>query len=482
MKTRVLLINPPSSRSQFIGDDNYFPLGLLCLGAKLMEDNIEVKILDINNLFFAQEFSRDLLVNYIENDLYSYIASYRPSTIGIGCIFSGAFRYLKVIAQKIKTKFPDIPLVVGGIHPTIFPEQIIKKCQYIDYVIIGEGEKTFSDLVKYLAGRKVPRNSIDGIVYRDGSRLKVVQKEKFINDLDSVLSPNYGLIDVNEYRMDTSGWYSPHRIKVGQPFPIISSRSCPNRCTFCSMWLVHGPKIRFRSPENVLGEMNYLYHNYGVRYFQFMDDNFTFDKERTLDICNGILKRNMNIQFDTPNGLAINRLDREIIDALVEAGMVRISLAIESGSEYIRNDVMKKGLKTEKIFNVFDACAKHNHLFINGFFIIGTPQETHQTLEDTFYIIRKLPLDKYALSYATPYPGTELFKFCAINNLLKFEVDEYVDIEDLQGRSDMPHFKPFNLSIADLVEFKQKADNFMLEKRRLSKLPNNYPLRYKSIE
>lgn len=481
-KIKVMLVNAPIliGQNQHVDYDNYFPQGLLYLATVLKQNNIDVAILDINNFYENDmgDFSENMIYESIKNSLHENIEYYTPNIIGIGCMFSGAFKGLKIIARQIKEMFPNIPIVIGGIHPTLFPKEILGKYNYIDYIIIGEGESTFLDLVEYIVGKKHSLASIDGIAFWNKGGIKLNPKTKFISNLDSLPFPDYSILDVNDYRMDTSKWYSPKNIKVGQPFPIISSRSCPQHCTYCSMWLVHGRGIRFRSPDNVLNQMEYLYSNYGARYFQFMDDNLTFDKKRTLEICNGILERKMDIQFDTPNGVAINRLDQEVIDAMVDAGLIRISIAIESGSEYIRNKVMRKALKTEKIYEITEACAKHNHLFINGFFIIGMPQETHETLEETYEIITKLPLDKSSIFFATPYPGTELFDYCIKNNLLPYKVGDYIDIDNLQPKVDKPHFKPYALTMDDLIQFRKKCYDYLIEKRMNFNLPDNYPLRY----
>ena len=481
MHTKVLLINPPALKDQLINRDSYFPLGLLSLATVLKNNGIDTRIADIDNHYYMKECSEDDLKNYIENKLLPYVEDYRPDIIGIGCLFSGRFKNLILIAQKIRSKFPAIPIVIGGMHPTIFAREILKKHDCIDYVIVGEGEFSFLQLIKFLNGDSQTLEAIDGIAFRCKEDMRLNPKTKFISALDELPFADYKIFDIKEYyTMDTSHWYSPKKIKVGQPFPIISSRSCPNRCTFCCMWLVHGPQIRYRSSKNVLDEMEHLYKEYGVTYFRFMDDNLTFNKSRILEICKGISDRNMNIQFDTPNGVAVNKLDKEIIEAMVGAGLVKISLAIESGSDYIRNKVIRKNLTTEKVHEVIEICSNHKSLFIVGYFIIGMPEETHETLQETYEMIKKMPFDNFTTYLATPYPGTELFDFCLKHNLLSHKIEDYVDIEDLHYSSYRPHIKPFKLKIEDLLDFQKKCKDLLKEKRSLSEMPANYPLRYKN--
>ena len=475
--TKVILINPPKSRMYFTGYDNYFPLGLLSLATVLKKDNIDVKIIDIENDFYMKEISPEILNSYIENELYCFLGDYKPDIIGIGCLFSGAFNSLKLIARSIKAKCPTVPIVIGGIHPTTFPREILHKYMDIDYIILGEGEQSFLKLVRYLSGNGT-LVGIDGIAFRTNS-IYLQPKTSFIADLDIIPQVDYSFLNLEEYYMDTSKWYSPNKIEIVQPFPITSSRSCPQRCSFCSMWLVHGPKFRARSSVNVINEISYLYNTYGANYFQFMDDNMTFDKKRIIEICDGIVRRNFKIQFDTPNGLAISRLDKEVINAMISAGWISTAIAIESGSEYIRNKVMKKGLSSEKIYEIINELVKYNHLFIKGFFIAGMPEDTNETLQETYNMVVKLPFDKISMNFPAPYPGTELFNYCMEHDLINCKLEDYVDVEVSQDSDTYPHFKPHNLTCKELVDFRQKCFKFMENKRALSKVPCNYPLRYK---
>ncbi len=482
-ETKVMLFNLPTSRNEF-NPDNFFPLGLLSLGTMLKKNDIDVKLIDVNNHYYnhTESPSADELNDYFNNQLLSAIDDYRPNIIGLGCTFSGAFQNLKIIANNIKKNFPEIPIVIGGMHPTVFSKDILEKYNCIDYVIIGEGEFTFLELITSLVNDNNDFELIDGIAFRKKGRVILNPKTKFIDNLDELPSIDYSILDMGAYKnMDTSGWYSPKGIAVGQPFTVISSRSCPQRCTFCSMWLVHGLRFRHRSSGNVLEEMEKLYNDYNVRYFEFMDDNVTFDKRRIIEICEGIVKRKMEIQFDAPNGIAINRLDKDVVSALVNAGMVRINIAIESGSEYIRNKVMKKNLPTAKIYEACEACIEHKHLFLTAYFIIGMPEETRETLEETYNMMTTLPLDNFSSNFATPYPGTELFDYCKSHNLLAHNVDDYVNITDLHLDSGYPHFKPHNLSIDELIKFKKRCRDYLKEKREASGLPRNIPFRYKDI-
>ena len=314
MKTRVMLFNSPTIKNQFISsEDPYFPIGVFYLSSVLKSNNIETLVLDINNEYYMRELNEDILQGYIENNLYKMIKNYSPNIIGIGGIFSGAFKSLKLIAKGVKERFKNIPIVIGGIHATLFAKEILGKYSYIDYVVLGEGESTFLKLVICITENKGMLESIDGIAYKYKGSIKLNPKTIFENRLDALPFIDYSIVNLSEYKWDTSAWYNPKKLKFKQPFPIVTSRSCSERCNFCCNWLAHGLTIRSRTPNNVLTEMEHLYNNYNARYFHFIDDNMTFDKKRTLAICKGIIKLNMKIHFDTPNGIAIKTLDQEIV-------------------------------------------------------------------------------------------------------------------------------------------------------------------------
>lgn len=486
MKKVLLISSPSSSENQKVILENDFPMGLLSLATYLRSNGYVVKILDYKThcenlmLDYLKGMNNDVFDKFLENKLRVDIKQFSPDIIGIGCLFSGAFKNLLKIAYKIKDIDKFITIVIGGIHPTLFASEILQKYSTIDYVIIGEGELTFYKLIQYLDNNdKEKLQFLNGIAFRDKGNVVKNDKTEFIEDLNTLPMVDYSFVNIKDYKRDTSKWYSPKKIKVGQPFDIITSRSCPNRCTFCSMWKVHGGKIRLRSPELVLDEIEFLYNKYGCRYIRFMDDNLTFRKEHALRIFNGIVERKIDIQFDTPNGISVKTLDEDIIEAMVRAGLIRINLAIESGSDFIRNQEMRKHVSSQKIYEVANIISKYNQVFISAFFVIGMPHETRHTLKETFEMIKKLPLDGLGIGFATPYPGTELFNYCISHNLLKGTAKDYMDVGNLQYDAHEPHFAPHELTKEDLISFRNRINTYMEEKRNSVKIPHNYPLRYK---
>jgi len=444
----VLLINP---RSIGMSDTpNIFPSSLLYLASVLQHNNIKVDIFDLNVI---EGDINSLIIEKIKNDC--------PLIVGIGCLFSGHFRMVRDIASLIKSHWENIIIAIGGIHPTIYAKEIIENCKCIDWVFIAESEYTFLEAVKYGLGLRENLDNIDGIAYRSYDGIVVRQKEKFIEDLDSLLFPSYNLVNVDNYKNYTGNWHNPRNLYSDLIIPIISSRSCPRKCNFCSMFLVMGEKIRCRSPKNVVDEIEMLYNQYGCRRFSFMDDNLTLKRDHIIGICNEILDRNLDIQIETPNGVATYSLDEEMLDLFYRAGLVRITIAIESGSDYIRNDIMGKHLKKEKIYEISKLLKKYPDIYSKAFFLIGMPEDTRETLEETYQMIKDIDIDEPVITNVCPFPGTRLFDQIMKDDLLveKLTVQDLWQFDKFYYTGNQEFYiKPYNATMSVLKEYRKKFD------------------------
>ena len=463
---KVLLVNPPIPKFWY-NNEYYLPSSMLYLAASLREHGHTPQILDMKTLKKGKTLEKECAY---EESLCSAIRVFKPDLIGFGCLFSGNFPDVLRFATVCKKQFPCIPIVAGGIHFTIHAEKIMEYCPVFDLIVLGEGERSFPQVVEALtAGGSVA--VIDGVAWRDSGKVKINSKSYYIENPDEIPFPAYDLIKLQDYFVDTSAWHNPKALPINTSIPIITSRSCPLRCTFCSMYTVMGPRWRSRSPENVVMEIEFLYRTYQHRHFSIMDDNFTLSKPRVLEICRLIRERGLNIQFETPNGLNINSLDAEVMDALVEAGMVRVALAIESGSDYIRNTVMGKHLSRKKILDVVELTRKYSQLHVSAFFIIGMPEETKETLEETYEMIKLIKVDKIQLMNIVPFPHTAVFYQSVRDGLL---VD--LDIEHLFLSSDLYFkntgrffIKPYHLELKEIEAFRERCIPLIAEQQRKGK-------------
>lgn len=463
---KIFLVSPPVPET-YHNREFYVPLGLLYLAAVLQKNGDEVKILDLK----CPKYEHNDRYKHFEEILIDAIALFKPDIIGFGCVFSGNFPDILKFSKTTKSKFNDIPIVLGGIHPTIYPYEILDNCPSIDWIVIGEGEESIIQLVDTIKKNMFEFEKIDGFAYRKNGKIFVNPKRHFIQYLDTIPFPAYNLINIEDYYIDTSNWHNPKKLPINTSLPIITSRSCPNRCNFCSMYTVMGPRWRARSPENVVDEIEYLYNRFNHRHFSIMDDNFSLNKNRVLEICGQIIKRNLNIQFETPNGLSINTLDEEVLDALVSAGMVRTGLAIESGSDFIRNKIIRKNLSREKIYEVAKLVKKYKQLNVAAFFIIGMPEETKETLEDTYKMIKDIDVDRVYLMNLVPFPGTEVFKQSLRDDLL-LDADPknlYLANDRYLTNYDQIFLKPYNLTVQDLKDARAKCEELIAVKKSAKK-------------
>jgi len=462
MTKNVLLINPYTTSPD--GRNNrYIPLGILYIASSTLKSGYNVKFKDLRNELLDKE--KDEINSYFDNDFIKFLNKSKPDIVGISILFAMRFEGAIKIAKIVRKIFKDVPIVFGGPHSTLFYKQILEEYNYIDYIILGEGDQSFIKLLDAHFNNKNLLSKIDGIAYRKKGKVIINPKTTYINDLDSIPFPAYELINPKDYYYDTSSWHNPKGVPIDTNFSIITSRGCPRRCTYCTMKDFHGRKYRERSAKNLVDEIQYLYDKHNCRYVSFVDDNMTISKKRILEIMHDICERKLEIQFDTSQGVEINTLDKEMLDAMIKAGYIRVTVGIESGSDYIRNTIFKKGLKNDTIYDFFKMAKKYKNLSFVGYFICGCPQETKETLNDTFEMVKRLPLAEISLSVMIPVYGTEMFNYCLKEGLL----DEYV-IKNLHKISysyrDGYFIKPYNLDISYIKDFKKMILSYVEERKK----------------
>lgn len=474
MKAKILLIRPYTISSDFLAHNlltsNFFylPYPLLYL-ASVLSTEFEVEILDFEVLKLWQKKDRAAVIDEVRQRLFEKLES-RPFMVGISCHYMTNAKAVLEIAGLVKAFQPEVHVVAGGVWPTLFSEDILNVSADVDYVIKGEGEYSTLDLARVLRDGG-DLSAIDGLTWRSKAGSIISQpKTNYIQNLDLLPLPAYDLIKFDDYRFDdvTAFWNSPKGLMPGIPAPIISSRSCPNRCNFCANHQVMGLGIRMRSAGHVLDEIQWLYEERGIRHFIFFDDNFTHDKKRTLEICHGIINRKLNIQFSAGSGFAANTLDAETLDALSEAGLTWMLIAIESASDFIRNKIMGKNLPREKIFQVVEDLKRHPHIINGAVFIIGMPEDTSQTLMETYELIEELDLDVFDVANAFPYYGTALYRQCLRDGLLLFDPTDWRANNDLFAVSSARgrfYIKPYEMTLDELSEFRLRFDELTERKR-----------------
>jgi magnesium-protoporphyrin IX monomethyl ester (oxidative) cyclase len=392
------------------------PLGLAYLAAVLEQEGYKVKILDVA----AEGFSNETLVkkNRIRfglsfREIERRTKEFFPDVVGVSCLLSNQFDSTKKICEIAKKINNNIITIVGGEHPSALPKETLSDSS-IDFIIIGEGECSTVELLKRIRNRREPDN-IDGIVFKNGRKIIVNPKTKFIEDLDRLPFPARHLLPMEIY------------FKVSLPqgltytktpnTAMITSRGCSANCIFCATTRFWGNRHRTRSPENVLAEIEHLVNEYGIKEIQFIDDNLTLNKKRALNIFSGMKKR-FKIAWSTPQGIAPWTLDEELLRAMKESGCYEVTLAIESGDPHVLRSIIGKPGSIERIRQLVKEI-KRLKMMSKGFFVIGLPGETKEQIMKTFKLASELDLDSSSFFIATPLPGTRLHKICLKKGYLK---------------------------------------------------------------
>jgi len=380
---------------------NYPPIGLGYLASTLEAKGIRVGILDFGGLGYTPE----QLFEHAREDL----ARTKPDLVGITCLTTQAHLALEV-ARIAKEVCGGCRTVLGGPHPSAAPVEVARDPN-VDFVVVGEGERTLLDLVKNLSKPDRLR-TVEGLVYRDGEEVVATLPRRLIENLDEIPFPAYHLFADRKLNLTVDA----HGIDARERYmEVFSSRGCPYQCIYCHK--MFGKKFRARSPENVLEEIKLLYHRYRIREIHFEDDCFNLDIRRAKRILDLLIESGMDLSIRFPNGLRADFVDEELISKMKKAGVYQTSIGVETASPRVMG-LIKKRLDLRRVEETVRLALKHG-LTMRGFFMIGFPGETKEEIMQTLEYAKNLDVHFASLSIVTPYPGTELYDMAAKGGYIK---------------------------------------------------------------
>jgi len=374
---KVTLINPaqPTRYPQP-------PVGLALIAAILEREGYPVTILDANALGLQPE---EVVPRVTDADVVGLTAMTPTVGTAIG------------IARHLKQANPDLIIILGGAHATLLPKETLTTAPEIDIVVKGEGEETIIELLQALEDKQ-PLDNISGISYRTNDKI-ISTTTRFANvDMDSLPYLAYHLLPLRKYKP-----HPPH----GRALPfaaIVTSRGCPYHCAYCSK-PIFGNKFRAQSPERVVEEVAYLKGKFAVKEIAFYDDVFTLNKKRAYAIADGIIKKGLRVHWTCET--RVNLVDKELLRRIKQAGSYAIAYGIESASPEIIN-TLNKDITLEQVEKAVRASSEVGLQTI-GYFMIGSPGESPETISQTIQFAKKLKLDFAQFSVTTPFPGTELY-------------------------------------------------------------------------
>lgn len=414
---RVFLVTPPAFTFKSYRDINPMPpLGLGYLAAVLESRGIEVRIFDslVEDLAREERITEDIVrIGASFEKIEEEIKRFAPDIVGVSNLFSRQAANAHRIYEIAKRVGPDITVIAGGAHPSVASETVMRDAN-VDYVVLGEGEATLVDLVEHLEGRK-KIDSCDGIAFRAEDGVRVLPKTRFIEDLDSMPFPARHLLSMEKYY----GLSASHgQRRHGRFAPIVTSRGCPAGCTFCTAHQVWGRRFRKRSPGNVIKEMRELKEKYGIREILFEDDNVTLDVKRAEELFDRMIAERLDLEWDTPNGVAAFALDEKLINKMKASGCYRLNIAVESADQGVLRNIIKKPLDLGKVRDIVKFARKAD-LKIGMYLIIGMPGETLGQMRGNYRFAKELGIYDAFVSVATPYPGSDLYDLCVKNGYIE---------------------------------------------------------------
>ncbi len=387
---KIFLVYPPpiEKRVYYEEDIQAPPIGIYYIGAVLKENGYDVEIM---NWHEGKSF----------DEIEAILEQERPDIVGFSILNANRWGGVE-IAQMIKKISPQSHIVFGGPGATFLWKHLLKNFGVIDYIVMGEGEYTFMELVRSIEQQGKDPSTIKGIAYRQNGRIVRTRDREFISDLDTIPIP---------------AKYFTYR-------HVCSSRGCPWNCLFCGSPRFWKRRLRVRSAKNFVDELELLYKR-GINFFYFSDDNLTINKGRIIEICKEIIERGLDIYW-----YAISRVsyvDDEILYWMRMAGCIQISYGVESGSERIRQ-ILNKPLKRDEIENAFHLTKSYG-ILARAYFIYGSPGEDQDTINETIELLHTIKPLSCLFYILDIFPGTELYE--RIKNVL--DIDEDIWLNRIEG-------------------------------------------------
>ncbi len=387
---KILFISPPteSAIKSIVGTTGP-PLGLAYLASVAREKGFDSKIID--------SIAEDLTFEEVEK----IMKDYSPDIVAITSTTSmipDAYQ----VAKKAKEISRDIITVIGGPHVTFVPELTLKESKDIDYVVKGEGEISFSGILDVVHGKKDPKDVL-GIAFRKGDAVVDNPPQPLIVDVDTIPEPSWDLLPMEKYEIDG--------VQFGT---VMTSRGCPYNCIFCSSSLQFGKRWRGHSVERVIDELKTLRYKYNKKEIEFLDDTFTLNMKRAIELTDRINKEGLDIRWSA--SARVNLFNDEIARNMKKAGAHTVYFGIESGVQRIL-DFIGKGI-TLDLAKISVRKANEAGLNTLGSFIIGFPDDTVKDVKTTVNFSKKVGVTVAQFTIATPYPGTRLWDYVVERNLL----------------------------------------------------------------
>lgn len=424
----------------------------------ILKDKFDLSVIDAN------------VNEYSENDVKNELEKNKPDVVLITALSTEYFRAYHTIAKISKEIFPDVPVIMGGVYPTVCPEEVIED-KNVDLAMMGHAEERLDKLLFLIEQKDYSAiKNFKGIAYRgretQGRGKVIIPLEHYIGDVSDMVQPDYSLVDVDKYldseRKSTANQNMEPKKRTAN---IISSYGCPYNCLFCATRTISGKKVAYRPADDVLDEIDYFVREKHVESILFIDDCLLADRNRAEYIFSEIIRRQYNIEVQV-NNVAAWHLDRDILQLMKKAGLTKFGISIESGNERVLHKIIHKPLRLEIIPEIVAICRELD-ILMRANFVIGFPGETWDEIRDSLKMAEQLDLDMIDIHIATVLPKTELYQLAQDTNSLPEDFTFFRDDINLgfgKGNITTDEFTPNELAVLRAYEW-DRINFSTLEKR-----------------
>ncbi len=416
VKKRVVLLETSSGLAAYYtcaGHNEFEPIGLEYIAGMLTKDGYEVVLLR-QGAASAEEIT-------------SQVLKYRPAILCIS-IMTHAANSAATVASLVKIANPDIVVVAGGYHPSGDPEYT--RTHGIDYIVVGEGEETFRNLLDSLDSGRDPA-TVPGLRFSRNGAIVDTGPANRIASLDAIPFPLRSKGILSNARIHGLMYPPPsHQRSVAV---VLGSRGCPHACTFCCSPSLWGRRVTFRSPENVVTEIGDLVQKFKTNAIFFSDLTFNVSNQRVQELCSHLANYERMPRWYSM--CTTTGLDTETLEVMRAAGCSKIGFGVESLSEDTLRSIGKRNSSYEGDLNATLATCDSLGILTKGYLIIGYPWETALSLEQFKEAVQRLPIDEIRVSFFTPFPGSAAFKEHE-SKLVTRDWSEFNAIRDIVMRND----------------------------------------------
>ena len=433
----VSLIRPPCAVGRLALTLNVTPpLSVACLAGSLTSAGFEVEIIDAIGegvQVMHPGYHENVLVNGLATN--SIVERIDPNTslVAISCMFSTDWPIVRDIIAAIDRKFPGMPILCGGEHPTAAPDQSLRSAPALLACALGEGEETIVDAARAITSGKSLVN-VAGLVVRTRAGFVRTGARARIRDVDAIPLPRWDLTPIETYLV---GGHS-FGVDRGRTIPIVATRGCPYQCTFCSSPKMWTTRYVTRTPSRVVDEIESYVREFGVENIDFYDLTAIIKKDWIVAFCEELLRRRINITWQLPSGTRSEAIDGDVARLLYKSGCRNVSYAPESGSKHTLKAIKKKVNLDRMEASMRSSVVEGLNVKAN--ILVGFPEETHAEIVESLRFVAQMAVagvHDVSIWTFSPYPGSELFDSLVAQGKIGEMDDEYfaalLSYSDLAG-------------------------------------------------